>query len=65
MPGTITATMNFKNWDSLQNIAGNYLYKLSSPVGHFAPLTNQFAVTHFPFAHKITGNVISNNTIAN
>jgi hypothetical protein len=31
-------------------------------VGHFAPLTNQFAVTNFPFPQKFTGNVVSNST---
>src|SRR5450759_1135185 len=60
--GAITATLNFKNGDFVQNIIGKYLYKLSSPVGHFTPLTNQFAVTNFPFAQKITGNVVSNGT---
>src|ERR1017187_2024827 len=61
-PGAITAQLNFQNGDFAQNIIGKYLFKLSSPVGHFAPLTNQFAVTNFPFAQKITGNVVSNGT---
>jgi hypothetical protein len=60
--GQITATLNFQNGDVVQNIIGKYLYKLSSPVGHFAPLTNQFAVTNFPFPQKFTGNVVSNGT---
>lgn len=61
-PGAITAQLNFQNGDFVQNIIGKYLFKLSSPVSHFAPLTNQFAVTNFPFAQKITGNVVSNGT---
>jgi hypothetical protein len=61
-PGAVTAQLNFQNGDFAQNIIGKYLFKLSSPVGHFAPLTNQFAVTNFPFAQKITGNVVSNGT---
>jgi len=61
-PGAVTAQLNFQNGDFMQNIIGKYLFKLSSPVGHFAPLTNQFAVTNFPFAQKITGNVVSNGT---
>jgi hypothetical protein len=60
--GAVTAQLNFQNGDFVQNIIGKYLFKLSSPVGHFAPLTNQFAVTNFPFAQKITGNVVSNGT---
>src|ERR1035437_6912479 len=60
--GAVTAQLNFQNGDFAQNIIGKYLFKLSSPVGHFAPLTNQFAVTNFPFAQKITGNVVSNGT---
>ena len=60
--GAITATLNFQNGDFVQNIVGKYLFKLSSPAGHFAPLTNQFAVTNFPFPQKFTGNVVSNST---
>ncbi len=60
--GAIAATLNFQGGDLMQKIVGRYLYKLSSPAGHFAPLTNQFAVTNFPFPQWITGNVVSNNT---
>ena len=62
--GQITATLNFQNGDIVQNIVGKYLYKLSSFVGHFAPITNQFVVTNFPYAQKFTGNVVSNGTSA-
>ncbi len=60
--GAITATLNFQGGDFMQNIVGRYLYKLSSPAGHFAPVTNLFTVTNFPFPQWITGNVVSNNT---
>jgi len=60
--GAITATLNFNNGDSLQNISGQYLFKLSSPAGHFAPITNRFAVTNLPYAQGFTGNVVSNGT---
>jgi hypothetical protein len=60
--GAITATLNFKNGDFVQNIIGKYLYKLSSPAGHFTPITNSFIVTNFPYAQKFTGNVVSNST---
>ena len=62
--GQITAPLNFQNGDIVQNIVGKYLYKLSSSVGHFAPITNQFVVTNFPYAQKFTGNVVSNGTSA-
>lgn len=60
--GAITATLNFNNGDFMQNLVAHYLYKLSSPVGDFTPLTNSFTVTNFPFAQKFTGNVVSNST---
>jgi hypothetical protein len=60
--GAITATLNFQNGDFAQIFAGKYLYKLSSPVGHFTSLTNSFTVTNFPYAQKFTGNVVSNST---
>lgn len=60
--GAITAKLNFQNGDFIQNIAGKYLYKLSSPTGHFAPVTNTFIVTNFPYPQKFTGNVVSNST---
>jgi hypothetical protein len=60
--GAITATLNFKSGDFRQNIVGKYLFKLSSPVGRFTPITNVFTVTNFPFGQKFTGNVVSNGT---
>jgi hypothetical protein len=60
--GAITSVLNFQNGDFSQNIIGKYLYKLSSPVGHFTPITNLFSVTNFVYAQKITGNVVSNGT---
>src|ERR1035437_6953204 len=59
-PGQITARLNFQNRDFSQNIVGKYLYKLSSPSGHFTALTIPFTVTNFPHAQKFTGTVISN-----
>ena len=60
--GAITAKLNFQNGDFLQNIVGKYLFKLSSPTGHFQPLTNSFSVTNFPYAQKVTGNVVNSGT---
>jgi hypothetical protein len=58
----ITATLNFQNGDFVQNFVGTYLVVLSSPAGHFSPITNSFTVTQFAFAQKFTGNVVSNST---
>ncbi|MGC9941204.1 MAG: Ig domain-containing protein [Verrucomicrobiota bacterium] len=58
----ITTTLNFQSGDFTQNIIGDYLYRLSSPVGHFPPMTNDFMVTNYPYAQKISGNVVSNYT---
>lgn len=58
----LTVAVNFQNGDFLQNIVGKYLYKLSSPVGDFSPVTNLFTITNFPFGQKFTGNVVSNTT---
>jgi uncharacterized repeat protein (TIGR03803 family) len=58
--GQILATLNFQNGDFVQNIVGQYIFVLSSPVGHFAPITNFFNVTNFPYAQKFTGNVVNN-----
>ena len=55
----ITAKLNIRA-DFMQVVGGNYLFKLSSPAGHFTPLTNSFTVTNFPFAQKLTGTVASN-----
>lgn len=60
--GQITALLSFVNGDFTQNIIGQYLYKLSSPAGHFTALTKLFNVTNFPYAQKFTGNVVSNGS---
>jgi Putative Ig domain len=60
--GQITAQLNFQNGDFMQNVAGQYAFKLSSPGGHFASITNLFSVTNVPYAQKFTGNVVSNRT---
>ena len=64
MNGQITATMNFQNGDFSQSFVGTYLLVLSSPAGHFPPVTNSFAVTNFPFPQTITGSVLSNGVAA-
>ena len=61
--GAITATLQFQNGDFSQTLIGKYLFKLSSSTTHFAPITNSFAVTNFPYAQMITGTVFSNGTL--
>jgi hypothetical protein len=56
--GTITAKLTFQFAYS-PAIAGNYLFRLSSPVSHFTALTVPFTVTNFAYAQKFTGTVAS------
>lgn len=60
--GQITAKLGFITGDFMQNIGGNYLYKLSSPAGNFSPITNLFTVTNVPYAQTLSGNVLSNGS---
>ena len=59
--GQITALLNFRGGDFVQNIAGQYIFVLSSPSGDFTPLTNYFAVTNLPGAQQITGALLGNS----
>jgi hypothetical protein len=62
--GQITAKLNFRNGDFIQNIAGQYVLRLTSPSGNFAPLTSVLSVANFPYGQKLTGSVVSNGTSA-
>ncbi len=57
--GQVTAGLDFQT-DFSPPIAGNYLYKLSSPSGHFTPITKSFTVTNFHYGQSFTGTVVSN-----
>jgi hypothetical protein len=59
--GEITALQNFQT-DFTQILVGQYLFKLSSPAGHFAPITNAFTVTNSSYAQKLAGVVSSGGT---
>jgi len=61
-PGQITAKLHFQGGDFMQNLVGQYLYVVSSPGGHFTPITNLFTVTNFPYGQQFTGIVYSNST---
>ena len=58
--GQITAPLNFQNGDFAQTLVGRYLYKISSPSGLFAPVTNQFVVTNTFFSSLVTAAVVAN-----
>lgn len=58
--GQITAGLNFRGGDFVQNTVGKYIFVISSPTGAFAPVTNFFAVTNFPFGQQFDGTVVSN-----
>ena len=60
--GAITAALPFPDGDFSQKIIGQYGFVLSSPAGHFTPITNLFTVTNFPCAQTITGNIVNNGT---
>ena len=61
-PGQILAPLNFQNGDFMQNLAGQYLYKVSSPSGQFSPVTNLFVVTNTFFSSLVTGQVQNAST---
>ncbi|HTR41938.1 MAG TPA: hypothetical protein VMH87_10015 [Pseudomonadales bacterium] len=63
-PGQITTPLNFQNGDFMQNIVGQYLYKVSSPSGQFTPATNIFFVNNAPFSCIVTGAVVNANNVA-
>jgi hypothetical protein len=65
--GAITAQLTFEpinpGGSFVQSFLGQYLFKLSSPAGHFAAITNSFVVTNFPFGQSFSG-VVRSNTLA-
>ena len=58
-PGQITAKLNLQAEFS-QILTAKYIYELSSPAGHFQPLTCTFTVTNFPWGQSFTGMVLNN-----
>jgi protocatechuate 3,4-dioxygenase beta subunit len=58
--GQITAMLNFRNGDFMQNYVGKYLYRLSRT--NVPVATNLFMVTNAIFAQKISGNVVNTST---
>lgn len=64
-PGEIIAPLNFQNGDFMQSLAGQYLYKVSSPSGQFSPATNLLVVTNAFFSSVVTGAVVNVDTFSN
>jgi hypothetical protein len=60
--GQITAPLNFQNGDFMQNLSGQYIYRVSSPAGAFTPATSVFNVTNMPFTSAVTGFVANAST---
>jgi hypothetical protein len=60
--GSITANVSFPGGGFAQQLAANYLYKLSSPSGRFVPITNLFTVTNIAYAQSFSGTVLSSGS---
>ena len=60
--GQITAKFKFATGDFMQSLVGRYAFVLSSPGGHFTPLTNALTITNAPYAQTFSGTVVSNHT---
>lgn len=57
----ITALLNFEMID-LEHIVGRYLFRLTSPMARFTPVTNTFNITNSAYLQSFTGQVRSNGT---
>jgi hypothetical protein len=57
--GQITANLNFANSPEFGRGAASYIFRVSSPGGHFAPLQQSLTVTPGAYTQRVTGNVSS------
>jgi hypothetical protein len=60
--GSITANVSFPDGGFAQQIAGSYIFRLSSPSGRFVPITNFFTVTNLAYGQSFTGTVRSSGS---
>ena len=60
--GTITSPLNFLTISFFEHIAGKYVYRLSSPTGHFTATNQPFTVTAAAYTQSVTGTVTSAGT---
>ena len=58
--GAITTTLNFAASLAVENMTGHFVYVVTSPTGHFAPVTATFVVTNAALNQSITGTIYSN-----
>lgn len=61
--GQITAPLNFQNGGFAQTIAGQYIYRVSSPLSQFTASTSLFTVTNMFYSAAVTGEVFNANTL--
>ncbi len=59
-PGAITTTLNFVASLVVENMVGQYVYKVVSPSGRFSPVTAPFGVTNGASAQSISGTIYTN-----
>jgi len=59
--GAITAVLNDNGTQPGLPI-GSHLFRLSSPTGHFPPLTNSLTITNWPYSQTLTGVVKNGST---
>ena len=55
--GTINETVDFSNPRDFQHHVANYLFRVTSPSGNFAPIVRTFAVTNSTLGQGVTGTV--------
>jgi len=62
VPGRIAARLNFPTGEPGLSIIGRYAWRLSSPTGRFAPITNTFTISNADYPQGLTGQVHNNGT---
>ncbi|MDB6065527.1 MAG: regulator of chromosome condensation [Pedosphaera sp.] len=58
--GAITTTLSFPPDMTLENMVGQYVFRVVSPTGRFSPVTTSFAITNATYSQSISGIVYSN-----
>lgn len=60
--GAIRARLNYLD-PFVQNMAGEYVVRVSSPSGSFAPISQRLSVAPEPYAQKVRGHVRTGGTV--
>jgi len=58
--GVITTTLNLPQAMTLENMVGHYVFQVTSPTGHFSPVTATFAITNATLGQSVSGVIYSN-----